>query len=105
MVRDDTDILYLLGDSCTVNGQDISLTSSDLLIDKYGLVDNTDKPIIEEHNYARMSSVSSHLSVFKDAVIPYIAGFTVKMVEKRIKCTDCCQVYYIQINITFISNI
>ena len=92
MTRDDISILFVLGDSCTVDGQQMSMTSTDFLVDKYGMVDNSDTAVINEHNYASMSNVSSHLSVFQDSVIPYISGFTVKMVERKIKCTDCCQV-------------
>ena len=91
IVRDATDILHILGDSCTVAGHDLSLTSSELLMDKYGMVDSSDLPIYEEHNYSSVNLVGQ-LSVFQDPIIPYIAGSTVKLVERKIKCTDCCQV-------------
>jgi len=29
------------------------------------------------------------LSEYKQAVVVYIAGYVVRMVQKRIKCTDC----------------
>ena len=45
MTRDDTSILFVLGDSCTVDGQQMSMTSTDFLVDKYGMVDNSDTAV------------------------------------------------------------
>ena len=46
------------------------------------------EPVASDHDYCDVSNVIE-LSDFKEAVISYIAGYVIKMVEKKIHCMQC----------------
>ena len=90
--RDPTKILNILGDSCTVKGQVLSMSNMDS-IRKYELEDNNTSPQHKEHNYASIP-MSEKISEYKEASIHFIAGYVVKMVERKIQCLSCCKVIF-----------
>ena len=84
--QDKTSILYAVGDTCTVSGQQLSLTNV-ALIKKYDL---TERPTLQEdHDYSDTPNMAL-LSEYKEAAISYIAGYVVKMVKKLNACMTCC---------------
>ena len=84
--QDKTSILYAVGDTCTVSGQQLSLTNV-ALIKKYDL---TERPTLQEdHDYSDTPNMAL-LSEYKEAAISYIAGYVAKMVKKLNACMTCC---------------
>ena len=88
-VQDPTQMLAVTTDSIKV--QDMQLDTLDMSVARmYCLSAELQLPITD-HSYAADTSVPSRafLSEYKQAVVVYIAGYVVRMVKKKIKCSDC----------------
>ena len=83
--RDQTDILHMISDTCSVNGKQI--TTSDAALIRYDL---TERTLSEKNDYADAPQMTP-LSEYKNASISYIAGYVAKMAENRLLCIDCCK--------------
>ena len=76
------DILHVIGDTCRIDQQIVSITSA-ALIRKYDMVER--QPNQSDHDYADAPNVAN-LSEFKVAAISYISGYVAKMANKKIMC-------------------
>ena len=85
--RDPIDILHVLGDSCNVNDEEITITNA-ALIRKYDLQERS--PTQSEHDYCDAPNITN-LSEYKKAAISYIAGYVAKMAQKQLLCMHCCK--------------
>ena len=84
--QDSTTILHV---SSHLNKVRDSSDTDDLhLIRKYDL--SVRRPTATDHDYADIPNFSE-LSTYKMAVIPYIAGYTVRMVRRQLKCEECAE--------------
>ena len=82
--QDDTEILNGVKDQCDMNN---SQPATDVAIARrYDL--ELREPVASDHDYCDVPN-SIVLSDYKEAVISYVAGFVVKMVEKKIHCMKC----------------
>ena len=79
------DILHVIGDTCRIDQQIVSITSA-ALIRKYDMVER--QPNQSDHDYADAPNVAN-LSEFKVAAISYISGYVAKMANKKIMCMSC----------------
>ena len=84
--QEQVDILHIIGDSCNVNGEEITITEASL-IRKYDPRFRP-TPIQSDHDYADAPNFAN-LSEFKKSAISYIAGYAAKMAEKKIMCIVC----------------
>jgi len=83
---DDTKILYVTSDQ-VIGAQNRQIDILDMsVVKRYDL--NLDVPADNEHDYSSLNSFAN-LSIYKEYLIPYISGFVIKMVKKRIKCPVC----------------
>ena len=83
--QDDTEILNSLKDQCEINSQPTGI--SDVAIARrYDL--ELRQPAATDHDYCDVSN-AIELSEYKEAAISYIAGYVVRMVEKKIHCPQC----------------
>ena len=85
--QDITDTLYVICDTCTIDGQEISISDASI-IRKHDLTERQ-TPVNFDHGYC-MSNIAK-LSEYKKAAISYIAGYVACMVEKKIRCFICCK--------------
>ena len=83
--QDDTEILNSVQDQCEINSLPTGI-SNVALARRYDLA--LREPVASDHDYCDVSNVIE-LSDFKEAVISYIAGYVIKMVEKKIHCMQC----------------
>ena len=83
--QDDTEILSIVQDQCEINCEPTGI-SEVALAKRYDLA--LREPVTVDHDYCNVSNVIE-LSDFKEAAISYIAGYVVKMVEKKIHCIQC----------------
>ena len=83
--QDDTEILNSVQDQCEINSLPTGI-SDVALARRYDLA--LREPVTNDHDYCDVSNVIE-LSDFKEAVISYIAGYVIKMVEKKIHCMQC----------------
>ena len=86
--RDQTNILYMIGDTCRVNGKDLVISDA-ALAKRYGLSERS-LPDDTDTDYMDAPQMST-LSEYKEASISYIAGYVAKMAEKQILCMVCCE--------------
>lgn len=86
--RDPIDILAVLGDSCNITGETVTMTNA-ALIRKYDLTERS--PVQSEHDYSDSPNITS-LSEYKKAAISYIAGYIAKTVKKQLLCNESCNV-------------
>ena len=84
--RDNTTILEVIEDTCHLSNDTTLTISETAIIRKYDLKQLS--PVQSDHDYCDMPNITI-LSEYKTAAISYIAGYVVKMVEKRIICSDC----------------
>jgi hypothetical protein len=84
--RDPIDILSAIGDSCNVNGKEVTITNA-ALIRKYDLVEVGHA---EMEDYSDCPNIST-ISPYKKAAISYIAGYVANKVKASIICTKCCE--------------
>jgi hypothetical protein len=86
--QDDTEILNSVQDQHEINS--IPTGISDVAIARrYDL--ELRQPAADDHDYCDVSN-AMELSEYKEAAISYIAGYVVKMVEKKIHCPQCLAV-------------
>lgn len=85
--QDHTSILYAFGDTCEVNGNNISITDM-TIIRIYDLTEGP-TPFQSEHDYCDSPNVAV-LSEYKEASISYIAGYAAKVVRGSSNCMVCC---------------
>ncbi|CAB4037339.1 THAP domain-containing 9, partial, partial [Paramuricea clavata] len=86
--QDDTEILNSVQDQHEINSVPTGI--SDVAIARrYDL--EMRQPAADDHNYCDVSN-AMELSEYKEAAISYIAGYVVKMVEKKIHCPQCLAV-------------
>ena len=83
--QDDTEILNSVQDQCEINSLPTGI-SDVALARRYDLA--LREPVASDHDYCDVSNVIE-LSDFKEAVISYIAGYVVKIMEKKIHCMQC----------------
>lgn len=81
--QDPTDILSVIGDSCNVNGKEITISNA-ALIKKYDLAEETHS----NEDYSDSPNIST-ISEYKQAAISYIAGYVAKKVQKSTICPEC----------------
>ena len=86
-IRDPTAILHVIGDTCNINDQSVTISDA-ALIRKYDLSER--KPIQHDHDYSDAPNIAN-LSEYKKAAISYIAGYVAKMADKKILCLPCCK--------------
>jgi hypothetical protein len=85
IVQDTTRMLSVTIDSIQVDG--MQQDTLDMAVARmYDLVDRP--PAQVDHDYSDIPN-KAILSQYKKAVISYIAGHVVKMVKRKISCTDC----------------
>ena len=89
---DDTTILHVTSDLITKRDGQLDILDMSV-VRQYDL--NLDIPTDVEHDYSSLYNYG-HLSAYKEYVIPYISGFVVKMVRKRIKCPVCLSALTLQ---------
>ncbi len=83
--QDDTEILSSVQDQCEIDSQSTGI--SDVAIARrYDL--ELREPVATDHDYCDVSNAIV-LSEYKEAAISYIAGYVVRMVEKKIHCMEC----------------
>ena len=83
--QDDTKILNSIQDQCEINA--VSTGISDVAIARrYDL--ELRQPADSDHDYCDVSN-AIELSEYKEVAISYIAGYVVKMVEKKVHCMQC----------------
>ena len=82
--QDDTEILNGVNDQCEMNNS--QLATDVAIARRYDL--ELREPVANDHDYCDVPN-SIVLSDYKEAVISYVAGFVVKMVEKKIHCMKC----------------
>ena len=83
--QDDTEILNSVKDQCEIDSQPTGI--SDVAIARrYDL--ELREPVATDHDYCDVSNAIV-LSEYKEAAISYIAGYVVRMVEKKIHCMEC----------------
>jgi hypothetical protein len=83
--QDDTEILNSVQDQHEINSVPTGI--SDVAIARrYDL--ELRPPAADDHDYCDVSN-AMELSEYKEAAISYIAGYVVKMVEKKIHCPQC----------------
>jgi hypothetical protein len=83
--QDDTEILNSVQDQHEINSLPTGI--SDVAIARrYDLA--LRPPAADDHDYCDVSNAMK-LSEYKEAAISYIAGYVVKMVEKKIHCPQC----------------
>ena len=83
--QDDTEILNSVQDQHEINSVPTGI--SDVAIARrYDL--ELRQPAADDHDYCDVSN-AMELSEYKEAAISYIAGYVVKMVEKKIHCPQC----------------
>ncbi|CAB4015286.1 Hypothetical predicted protein [Paramuricea clavata] len=83
--QDDTDILNSVQDQHEINSLPTGI--SDVAIARrYDLA--LRPPAADDHDYCDVSN-AMELSEYKEAARSYIAGYVVKMVEKKIHCPQC----------------
>ena len=83
--QDDTKILNGVQDQCDINS--VPTGVSDVAIARrYDL--ELRQPTDTDHDYCDVSN-AMELSEYKEAAISYIAGYVVRMVEKKIHCSQC----------------
>jgi hypothetical protein len=86
--QDDTEILNSVQDQHEINSVPTGI--SDVAIARrYDL--ELRQPAADDHDYCDVSN-AMELSEYKEAAISYIAGYVVKMVEKKIHCPQCLAV-------------
>ncbi|CAB4024443.1 Hypothetical predicted protein, partial [Paramuricea clavata] len=86
--QDDTEILNSVQDQHEINS--VATGISDVAIARrYDL--ELRRPAADDHDYCDVSN-AMELSEYKEAAISYIAGYVVKMVEKKIHCPQCLAV-------------
>ena len=84
-VQDSTKMLSVTIDSINVDGQQHD--TFDMTVSRmYDLVDR--QPAQVDHDYVDLPN-KLILSEFKKATIAYISGYVVRMVKRRISCSDC----------------
>jgi hypothetical protein len=87
-LQDDTKILNSVQDQHQINP--VRTGISDMAIARrYDL--ELRPPAADDHNYHDVSN-TIELSVYKEAAIPYISGYVVKIVEKKVNCPQCLAV-------------
>ena len=83
--QDETAILDSVRDQCEINSVPTSI--SDVAIARrYDM--QAREPESSDHDYCDVPNVVE-LSEYKEAAISYIAGYVVRMVEKKIHCVEC----------------
>ena len=83
--QDDTEILNGVQDRCDINSVPTGI--SDVAIARrYDL--ELRQPEATDHDYCDVSN-AMELSEYKEAAISYIAGYVVRMVEKKVHCPEC----------------
>ena len=80
-----TEILSILRDQCEINCEPTGI-SEVALAKQYDLV--LREPVTVDHDYCNVFNIIE-LSDFKETANSYIAGYVVKMVEKKIHCIQC----------------
>ena len=81
--QDDTEVLNSVRDQCEIDSQPTGI--SDVAIARrYDL--ELRQPVATHHDYCDVSN-AIELSKYKVAAISYIAGYVVRMVEKKIHCS------------------
>ena len=83
--QDDTQILSSVKDQSEINSQRTGI-SEVAIARRYDL--GVREPVTTDHDYCDVPN-AIELSEYKGAAISYIAGYAVKMVEKRIHCMQC----------------
>lgn len=83
--RDPIEILDVLSNTHTINGQDLSITNA-AIIRKYDLEERC--PVQSDHDYTDAPNITS-ISEFKQAAISFMAGYVAKMVAKQLLCDKC----------------
>ena len=72
--QDDTEILNSLKDQCEINSQPTGIS---------------DVAIARRYDLEAAGCNAIELSEYKEAAISYIAGYVVRMMEKKIHCPQC----------------
>ena len=85
--RDPIEILHVIGNTCSINDQDLSITNA-AIIRKYDLEERC--PVQSDHDYTDALNVAC-LSEFKQAAISFMAGYVPKMVRKQL-LRDVCSI-------------
>ena len=85
--QDDTEILNSVQDRCDID-RSTSKGISDVTIARRYDLELRQEPAKDDHDYGDVPN-AMELSEFKEAVISYVAGYVVKMVQKKIKCLQC----------------
>ena len=85
--QDKTDILEAISDSFKTKDKTVTINDA-AIIRKYGLQGECDNQNKEDLSDAPKLPI---ISEFKTAAITYVAGYVVRMVEKKIKCYTCCK--------------
>ena len=83
--QDDTEILNSVQDQHEINSVPTGI-SNVAIARRYDL--EMSQPAADDHDYCDVSN-AMELSEYKEAAISYIAGYVVKMVEKKIHCPQC----------------
>ena len=85
IAQDETEILNSVKDQCETNSSTTGI--SDVAIARrYDM--QLRQPESSDHDYCDLPNVVE-LSEYKEAAISYIAGYVVRMVEKKIHCMEC----------------
>ena len=85
IAQDETEILNSVKDQCEINSSPTGI--SDVAIARrYDM--ELRQPESGDHDYCDVPNVVE-LSEYKEAAISYIAGYVVRMVEKKIHCMEC----------------
>ena len=85
--QDDMETLNSVQDRCDID-RSTSKRISDVMIARRYDLELRQKPAKDDHDYGDVPN-AMELSEFKEAVISYVAGYIVKMVQKKIKCLQC----------------
>lgn len=86
--QDNTSLLHVFDEICVQENKVLTITDVSIR-KKYGL---DDKPPLQiEDEFCDVPDITVNLSEFQGAVIPYIAGYVGRTLDRQMECGECCE--------------